>query len=244
MGVWFFYRGDQSSFCRSHHNRLDQITSESFSVFVCRPRSRANSVSQEESRRPSRRSQDKTPGRTSSLPKRRSVNNFTDEEEGALEDTDPFLAYRSFKQFQNEEGNSGSLKRETSKTSASYSERKLSNSLSGAKISSGSSGYDSLKLDSKPYTPAKLSSDGRNGLGGIFSSTPKYQDSTGELERGSLSSSLTRHSSSSMFSNGDSGYSASSSSFSSFSGSSITKRNSGVFSGDNSGGKISLGSLK
>ena len=186
MGVWFFYQGDQSSFCRSPY-----ITSQSLSVSVCRPRSRANSVCQEESRRPSRRSQDKTPGQTSSLPKRRSVSNFTDEEEGPLGDTDPFLAYRSFKQFQNEEGNSGSLKRETSKTSASYSERKLSNSLSGAKISSGSSGYDSLKLDSKPYTPAKLSSDGRNGLGGIFSSTPKYQDSTGELERGSLSSSLT-----------------------------------------------------
>ena len=220
-----------------------------FSMFVCRPRSRANSVSQED--RGDRRSQSKTPGRTSSVPKRRSVSHFTDEEEGAVEDTDPFLTYRSFKQFQNEEGNSGSLKREKSKTSASYSERKLSTSLSGAKISSGSNGSDSLnKLDSslfasKPYTPAKLSSDGRNGLGGIFSSTPKYQDSTGDLERGSLSSSLTRHSSSSMFSNGDSGYSASSSSFSSFSGSSLTKRNSGVFSSDtNGGGKISLGSLK
>merc|ERR1712048_623346 len=151
------------------------------------------------------------------------------------------------KQFQNEEGNFGSQKREQSKSStASYSERKLSNSLSGAKISNSSPGYDSLKLDSsspfasKPYTPAKLSSDGRNGLGGMFSSTPKtYQDSTGD-------SSLARHSSSSMFSNGDSGYSASasSSSFSSFSGSSITKRNSGVFSSDASGGKISLGSLK
>ena len=162
-----------------------------------------------------------------------------------MEDTDPFLTYRSFKQFQNEEGNSNSLKREKSKSSSanySYSERKLSNSLSGAKISDTSAGYDSLKLDSspfasKPYTPAKLSSDGRNGLGGIFSSTPKYSDSTGD-------SSLARHSSSSMFSNGDSGYSASSSSFSSFSSSSITKRNSGVFSSDVSGGKISLGSLK
>ena len=175
------------------------------------------------------------------------MSNFTDEEDGGVQDTDPFLTYRSFKQFQNEEGNFGSLKREQSKSSAaaSYSERKLSNSLSGAKISDPSPGpgYDSFKLDSsspfasKPYTPAKLSSDGRNGLGGIFSSTPKYQDSTGD-------SSLARHSSSSMFSNGDSGYSASSSSFSSFSGSSITKRNSGVFSSDANGGKISLGSLK
>merc|ERR1719400_1724538 len=196
-----------------------------------RSRSRANSVSQED--RGARRSQSKTRGRTSSVSKRRSVSNFTDEEDGAVDDTDPFLAYRSFKQFQNEEGNFGSMKTEKSKSSASYSERKLSNSLSGAKISDGSSGYDSLKLDSspfasKPYTPAKLSSDGRNGLGGMFSSTPKYPDSTGDLERGNFSSSLTRHSSSSMFSNGDSGYSASSSSFSSFSGSSITKRNSGV----------------
>ena len=179
------------------------------------------------------------------MSKRRSVSNFTDEDDGGVEDTDPFLTYRSFKQFQNEEGNSNSLKREKSKSSSanySYSERKLSNSLSGAKISDTSAGYDSLKLDSspfasKPYTPAKLSSDGRNGLGGIFSSTPKYPDSTGD-------SSLARHSSSSMFSNGDSGYSASSSSFSSFSSSSISKRNSGVFSSDVSGGKISLGSLK
>ena len=237
MRVWFFYQDDLSCFCRP-----------SPSVFACRPRSRANSVSQED--RASRRSQSNTPGRTSSVPKRRSVSNFTDEEDtGPLEDTDPFLTYRSFKQFQNEEGNAGSMKREKSKSSASYSERKLANSLSGAKISDGSSGYDSLKLDSspfasKPYTPAKLSSDGRNGLGGMFSSTPKYPDSTGDLERGNFSSSLTRHSSSSMFSNGDSGYSASSSSFSSFSGSSITKRNSGVFSSDTSGGKISLGSLK
>ena len=213
-------------------------------MFVCRPRSRANSVSQEE--RVARRSHSKTPGRPSSVSKRRSVSNFTDEEDGAVEDTDPFLTYRSFKQFQNEEGNFGSLREQSKSSATSYSERKLSNSLSGAKISNGSPGYDSLKLDSsspfasKPYTPAKLSSDGRNGLGGIFSSTPKYQDSTGD-------SSLARHSSSSMFSNGDSGYSASasSSSFSSFSGSSsITKRNSGVFSSDASGGKISLGSLK
>ena len=209
-------------------------------MVVSRSRSRANSVSQED--RGARRSQSKTRGRTSSVSKRRSVSNFTDEEDGAVDDTDPFLAYRSFKQFQNEEGNFGSMKTEKSKSSAGYSERKLSNSLSGAKISNGSSGYDSLKLDSSPYgsksyTPAKLSSDGRTGLGGMFSSTPKSADYTGD-------SSLARHSSSSMFSNGDSGYSASSSSFSSFSGSSVTKRNSGVFSSDVSGGKISLGSLK
>ena len=232
MGDCFLCGYDQSSFSSSII---------SFSIFVFRSRSRANSVSQED-RVTTRRSQSKTPGRTSSVSKRRSVSNVTDEEDGAVEDTDPFLTYRSFKQFQNEEGTSGSLKREKSKSSASYSERMLSNSLSGAKISNTSSGYDSFKLDSspfdsKPYTPAKLSSDGRNGLGGIFSSTPKYQDSTDDT-------SLARHSSSSMFSNGDSGFSASSSSFSSFSSSTISKRNSGVFSSDVSGGKISLGSLK
>ena len=112
------------------------------------------------------------------------------------------------------------------KTSSSYSERSLSSSLSAAKISSP--GYDS------PLS--SLSSENRPSLG-MFSSTPKYPDY-------SMESGLARQSSSSIFSNGDSGYSASSSSFSSFNSSSM-RRSSGVFSSDTgAGGKISLGSLK
>ena len=221
-----------------------------------RSRSRANSASLD---RVNRRSQSNTPGLGSA--KRRSQTNFTDDEEGAAADTDPFLTYRSFKQFQNEEGNFGSIKREAAKTkvssestrnSSSYNERKLSNSMSAAKISLSekySNGFDSVGADSSlPYTPgAKLSSGDRSGLGGMFSSTPKYPDSYRD-------SSIARQSSTSTFSNGDSGYSASASasasSFSSFSNSSVlSKRNSGVFSSDTgpwsgAAGKISLGSLK
>ena len=122
----------------------------------------------------------------------RSFGNFADNDDDGLDDVpDPFLAYKSFDTFKKSQDNSSyggyQTERSQSKVSSSDSSamKKISESFASSKISDNS--YSSGKLSSGSglagqldnfdykFSSAKLS-DSRSS--GVFSSTPKYADTS------------------------------------------------------------------
>lgn len=120
----------------------------------------------------------------------RSFGNFADNDDDGLDDVpDPFLAYKSFDTFKKSQDNSSyggyQAERSQSKVSSSDTMKKISESFASSKISENS--YSSGKLSSGSglagqldnfdykFSSAKLS-DSRSS--GVFSSTPKYADTS------------------------------------------------------------------
>ena len=147
-------------------------------------RSRANS--QEPVRRRSQSKSSSSAANNNAM-KRRSVGAFVannDDDDGLDDVPDPFLAYKSFQQFKDSQGGYTAT--------GSFSEKKLSDSLSNTKISSStqfnktpsSSMLNDSSLDNFDYkfSTTKLSDASRNS--GIFSnSTPRYHS---DFENASL----------------------------------------------------------